>query len=70
VEPQKPMLLTGNEVAVELGVSRALAYRWMSNGTLPVVRVPGGRTVRVPRAALIEWVSDRTQQPTGGGTAA
>jgi excisionase family DNA binding protein len=56
------LLLRGGEVARELGISRALAFRWMQNGTLPVVRVPGARTVRVPRAALMAWIERRTQQ--------
>jgi excisionase family DNA binding protein len=53
-------LLRGDEVAVVLGVSRALAYRWMQSGILPVVTVPGSRTVRVPRSALEEWIRSRT----------
>jgi excisionase family DNA binding protein len=68
VEREKPLLLTGNEVAAELGISRALAYRWMAKGVLPVVRVPGGRTVRVPRAALEAWIEQQTQ-PAGGRAA-
>ena len=50
--PHLALLLRGIEVAKELGISRALAYRWMQNGTLPVVRVPGSKAVRVPRDAL------------------
>lgn len=57
------LLLRGGEVAQELGISRALAFRWMQEGILPVVRVPGARTVRVPRAALLKWIEART----GGG---
>lgn len=56
------LLLRGEEVAIALGCSRALAYRWMKNGTLPVVRVPGGRAVRVPRAALLRWIDEQTTQ--------
>jgi excisionase family DNA binding protein len=61
----EPLLLRGGEVAEVLGCSRALAYRWMQNGVLPTVRVPGARSVRVPRAALITWIERNTQQPTG-----
>jgi excisionase family DNA binding protein len=53
-------LLRGGEVAGVLGVSRSLAYRWMSDGTLPVVKIPGARTVRVPRGALDEWIRAHT----------
>lgn len=54
-----PLLLRGIEVADALGISRALAYRWMKNGTLPIVRV--SRAVRVPREALLDWIKRNTQ---------
>ena len=54
-----PLLLRGIEVADALGISRALAYRWMKNGTLPTVRV--SRAVRVPRGALLDWIKRNTQ---------
>ena len=59
-DKKNTLLLRGCEVAEELGISRALAYRWMQTGVLPVVRVPGARSVRVPRAALIAWIDSRT----------
>ena len=52
------LLLRGPEVADSLGISRALAYRWMQTGVLPVVRVNG--SVRVPRMALLRWVESNT----------
>ena len=55
------LLLKGEEVAGLLGISRALAYRWMAAGILPVIRVPGGRTRRVPREALVKWIQDNTR---------
>jgi excisionase family DNA binding protein len=60
-EFHRSLLLRGGEIAKELGVSRALAYRWMATGVLPVVRIPGSKTVRVPRQALMEWIERRTQ---------
>ena len=57
------LLLRGGEVARILGISRALAFRWMQTGVLPTIRVPGARTVRVPRGALLKWI----EQGTGGG---
>jgi excisionase family DNA binding protein len=57
----EPLLLRGGEVARLIGCSRAQAYRLMQRGVLPTVRVPGGRTVRVPREALIEWIKANTQ---------
>jgi excisionase family DNA binding protein len=62
---ENTLFLTGAEVARELKISRALAYRWMARGVLPTVRIPGGRTVRVPREALLAWVHAQTQQATG-----
>lgn len=55
------LLLRGGEVAQLIGCSRALAYRLMQKGVLPVVRLPGGKTVRVPRGALEEWIRNNTQ---------
>lgn len=43
------LLLRGGEVATMLGISRALAFRWMQRGVLPTIRIKGSRTVRVPR---------------------
>ncbi len=53
------LLLRGPEVADALGISRALAYRWMQNGTLPTVRVQ--RSVRVPRESLMLWIEKNTR---------
>jgi excisionase family DNA binding protein len=57
--PDVTLLLRGAEVARELRISRALAYRWMLRGTLPTVRL--GKTVRVPRAALLQWIASNTR---------
>jgi excisionase family DNA binding protein len=56
-------LLKGHEVARVLNVSRATAYIWMSRGVLPVFRVPGSRSIRVPKVALDKWIEQRTEQP-------
>jgi excisionase family DNA binding protein len=61
-EPE-PLLLKGGEVAEALNCSRALAYKWMASGLLPVVRVPGSRSIRVPRDALLAWIKENTQLP-------
>lgn len=66
-QPQQPnlerkrLLLRPPEAAEELGISRALAYRWCSEGVIPSIRV--GRSVRVPADALRAWIEARTQQP-------
>lgn len=57
----EPLLLRGQEVAELIGCSRALAYRLMQRGVIPTVRVSGGKTVRVPRQALVDWVAANTQ---------
>jgi excisionase family DNA binding protein len=60
MEKQDKLLLRGQEVAEALNISRALAYRWMAAGILPVVRVPGGRSIRVPQQALLKWIETNT----------
>ena len=61
-KPENRLLLRGGEVASLLGISRAQAFRWMSRGVLPVVRMPGSRTVRVPKAALLRFIEERTRE--------
>ncbi len=56
---RKPLLLRGPEVADALGISRALAYRWMQTGVLPTVRV--SRSVRVPHDGLMTWIERNTR---------
>ena len=57
----EPLLLRGGEVAELIGCSRAMAYRLMQRGVLPILRVPGGKSVRVPREGLIEWIRANTR---------
>ena len=59
LEKHEPLLLRGPEVAEALGISRALAYRWMASGILPTVRV--SRSVRVPREGLLRWIEQQTK---------
>jgi excisionase family DNA binding protein len=53
-------LLRASEVQRELGISRATAYRMMTDGTLPAYRFPGQRgrrtMVRVSYRDLHEWL--------------
>ena len=58
--PHEKLYLSAPEVAALLNISRALVYRWMQDGTLPVLRAPGGRVVRVPRQALEQWLDTHT----------
>ena len=66
VKNERPFLLRGAEVAEMLGCSRAMAYRLMQRATIPVLRVPGGKTIRVPREALEEWIRANTQAAAAG----
>lgn len=54
----EPWLLRAGEVAQLLGVSRSKVFEMMAAGEFPVVRI--GRCVRVPRAELADWLSQRT----------
>lgn len=62
---RRPLLLRGTEVAQVLGISRALAYRWMATGVLPTLK-QGRRCVRVPAAALDEWIAHNTRRAVSG----
>jgi excisionase family DNA binding protein len=53
-----PILLTGNEVAEILKVSRSFAYSLMKKGDIPVVRI--GRSVRVNLEALNTFIENKT----------
>ncbi len=61
------LLMRAEEVARSLGLGRSKVYEMMQTGELPVVRI--GRAVRVARAALEEWVRERTtaQSERAGG---
>ena len=49
-------LLTLDQVAAELKVSREALYRWRRRGAgPPSIRLPGG-TVRIRRSALAGWL--------------
>jgi excisionase family DNA binding protein len=60
-------LLRAAEIQRELGVSRATAYRMMTDGTLPAYRF-GGRNgrrpmVRVSQKELRAWLADHRAVP-------
>ena len=53
-----PLLLTGNEAAALLGVSRSVFYRWDARGDVPSpVRI--GKLRRWSRLDLLRWVERR-----------
>lgn len=57
-DTMEPMLLTVAQVASLMQIARSRAYELVAQGVIPSVRV--GRSVRVPRAALVAWVASST----------
>ena len=56
----EPLLLRADEVQKALGLGRSKVYEMLASGELPAVRI--GRAVRVPAAALPEWVKARASE--------
>jgi excisionase family DNA binding protein len=52
--PSDALLLRVEQVAARLGLGRSYTYTLIKAGTWPVVRI--GKSVRIPAAALSEWV--------------
>ena len=65
--PAEDRLLRASEVQRELGISRATAYRLMTDGTLPAYRFAGRRgrrtMVRVSYRDLHEWREAHKARP-------
>jgi excisionase family DNA binding protein len=59
-----PPLLTGEQVARRLNISRAYAYKLIQQGDLPYIRI--GRSVRVELPALQAFI-ERSRQNSGSG---
>lgn len=57
---ESPLLFRVEEAARMLGVSRATLYKLIDAEALPTVRF--GKSVRVPRKALEEWVTEKVKQ--------
>ena len=57
------LLLRPAEAAELLGLCRSKVYAMLAAGELPVVRI--GRSVRVPREALHDWVNSRAAAGEG-----
>ena len=60
--PRASGLLTVPEAAQFLRISRNLAYDMIARGELPHIRL--GRVIRVPHAALEEWLDASTVRGT------
>jgi excisionase family DNA binding protein len=59
------VLLTADDVARELSVSRSFAYQMMQRGTIPVVRL--GRAVRVRPQDLDAFIEANVSNGAQGG---
>lgn len=66
VATEHPAYLRAPEVAVFLSISRTQAYRLIENGTLPHIRL--GRSVRVPRRALLDYLARNEVRAYDDGT--
>lgn len=58
---ETPEMMTVQEAAVYLRISRDLAYELIAGGELPHVRL--GRVIRVPRFGLEQWISRKAGLP-------
>jgi excisionase family DNA binding protein len=59
----EPLVLKAGDVAKLLGLGRSKVFAMLALGELPVIRM--GRSVRVPRAALEDWIAEHTQDASG-----
>lgn len=61
-----PDLLTVPEAAKVLRISRNLAYELVTRHEIPAVRL--GRVIRIPRAALDDWIATQAASTAGTST--
>lgn len=61
VKPIDERLMTVDEVAEQLQVSRRQVMRWLDERRIRFVQLPRGR--RVPESALDEFLNSRVEQP-------
>ena len=57
-EEQLPIMMTPQEVAAFLRVSKNTAYSFINSGLIPIVRV--GRQIRIHRDDVIQYVSSHS----------
>ena len=63
---EQPEVLTVDETARLLRISRGLAFTAVRDGTLPSIRI--GRRILVPRQALHDWVSRSCRTTSGSAS--
>ena len=59
----EPLLLTPKEAARALGLSQSYVYELLASAALPSITI--GRTRRIPRRALEDFVAARTAEQEG-----
>lgn len=59
----EPLLLTPKEAAKALGLSQSYVYELLASETLPSITI--GRTRRIPRRALEDFVASRAAEQGG-----
>lgn len=64
VKDDDRLLLTALEAARALGISQRTLWTLTARGEIPCIKL--GRLNRYPRAALEEWIAERTAQKRGG----
>lgn len=64
-ENTEVLMLTVPQVAKALQIARGRAYELVARGVIPSVRL--GKSIRVPRDALLEWMEQETRKERAGG---
>lgn len=63
---RRPVYESVDELARDIGLSRALTYAGLNNGSIPCIRMGGrGSRIIIPRAAVEAWLAS-----AGRGTVA
>ena len=57
-------LLTARDVAERLGVSAETVLRWVRDGKLPAIKLPGG-AIRVREDEIEAWLKERATPQRG-----
>lgn len=60
-DPDRTLVVTVEEAAIALGISRGLAYQLARSGEIPAIRL--GRRLVVPRARLEQMVNQAAGKP-------
>lgn len=53
------LLLRVGEAAEAMGISRSSLYQAINRGEIPVIRITGSRSARIPKVWLERWVAEK-----------